>query len=118
MTILVVEDNADILFAMGALLENEGYVVQKAENGLVGLDLVSKHGEPDLILLDMMMPVMDGGRFLEAFREKFQSKTPIVIMSALADAEHRARELGVNGWIGKPFVFDELLPLIKKHLEK
>ena len=114
-TILIVEDDPDILFAMSMLLEGEGYIIQKAGNGALAMDLLDEHGLPDLILLDMMMPVMDGWQFARKFREKFQTLLPIVIMSAAADAEERAQAIGADAWIGKPFMMEELLPILRKH---
>ena len=113
-TILIVEDDPDILFAVSMLLEGEGYATQKAENGSVALEILKNHGLPHLVLLDMMMPIMNGWQFGLAFREMYPERTPVVVMSAAADAEQRAQDIGAEGWIGKPFMLDELLPVIKR----
>jgi CheY-like chemotaxis protein len=114
-SILVVEDDKNILFAVSTLLEGEGYRVFGAENGFAALESIEKNGLPNLILLDMIMPGMDGWRFASEFMAKYDHKTPIIVMTAAADAKQRAKNIGANGWIGKPFVLDELLGLIKKH---
>lgn len=117
-SILIVEDDKDLLFGLSVYLEDEGYTVQVAENGLVALELLKKHGIPHLVLLDMMMPVMNGWEFAVEFIAKFDHLCPIVVMTAAADAEHRAKEISAIGWIEKPFDLDKLLALIKKHERK
>ncbi|MGK5086203.1 response regulator transcription factor [Bdellovibrionota bacterium FG-2] len=113
-TILIVEDDKNILFAASALLEGEGYTVVCAENGEMALDLLKEQGMPHLILLDMIMPVMNGWEFAKEFQVKYGTQAPIVVMTAAADAQSRAKDIGAIGWIGKPFILDELLALIKK----
>ena len=113
-TILIVEDDENILFALSTFLDGEGCTVLTASNGLLALDLLSQHGMPDLILLDMLMPVMNGWQFAAAVREKYSKIAPIIVISAAADVEQRAKEVGATAWIGKPFNLDDLLVIIKK----
>lgn len=83
-SILLVEDDPDIRESLGAFLEGEGYQVDKAENGKEGLDrLVQK--KPGLVLLDLMMPVMNGWQFLEEKKKEPPelSKVPVVVISAV-----------------------------------
>jgi CheY-like chemotaxis protein len=116
-TILIVEDDKDILFTVSLFLESEGYTVQTAENGAIALELLksSKSPLPHLILLDMMMPVLNGWQFAAEFHKQFDDKSPIVVMTAAANAEQRAKDIGAKGWIGKPFLLEDLLKLIEKH---
>ena len=113
-TILIVEDDEAIVFALTAFLEDEGYNVLSAENGFVALELIRKHGAPHLILLDMQMPIMNGWQFALEFMDKFDHMSPIVVMTAAVEAEKRAKSISAIGWIGKPFKLDDLLPLIRK----
>ena len=115
-TILIVEDDEDILFSLQILLEDEGYKAHVAGNGLVALELIKKYGVPDLILLDMMMPVMNGWQFSLEFKALYVHLCPIIVMTAAADAEQRAKDIGAIGWLGKPFNFNKLLAVIKKHV--
>ena len=119
-TILVVEDDQGILFVLSAFLRDEGFEVREAENGSAALENIEKHGMPRLILLDMLMPVMNGWQFASELVQRFGKRNeqiaPIVVMSAAADAQQRARDIRAVGWVGKPFVLDELLALIGKHM--
>ena len=117
-TILVVEDDQEITFTLKLFLEDEGYQVLVAENGLKALELLSQSGVPHLILLDMKMPIMNGWQFALEFMNKFDHSSPIVVFTAAADAAKRAQEVNAIGWIAKPFDLDELLRLIKKHERK
>ncbi|MFA6238046.1 MAG: response regulator [Bacteriovorax sp.] len=114
--ILIVEDDQDILFALSSLLEDEGYTVQTAENGLVALELLKKSGLPQLILLDMIMPVMTGWQFALEFNAMYDHQCPIIVMTAAADAEQRAKDIGAAGWIGKPFALDKLFKMINENI--
>ncbi|MEO5968839.1 MAG: response regulator [Bdellovibrionia bacterium] len=114
-TILVVEDDRDISFTLGLLLEGEGYTVQTAENGAVALEMLSRYGIPHLILLDMAMPVMNGWQFAVEFYKKYDHKAPIIVMTAAANAEQRAKNIGAIGWVGKPFLLEDLLTLIRRY---
>ena len=114
-TILIIEDEPDIMLAVSMFLEGEGYTVYGAENGFVALELLKKHDLPHLILLDMVMPVMNGWQFASEFLQLYGRKVPIIVMTAAADAEQRAKDTNANGWIEKPFSLDSLLVLIKKH---
>lgn len=113
--ILVVEDDPDILLALKAFLEVEGYAVWTAVNGFEAMKLLN-HGEmPNLILLDMKMPVMNGWQFAIEFLAKHDHLSPIVVMTAAADASLRAKEIDAIGWVAKPFELDELLKVVKKY---
>src|SRR5262249_17825658 len=109
--VLVVEDDEDLRFIVVAELEGHGHLVEQAENGLQPLDAV-EHAWPDLILLDMRMPVMDGWRFVSELRKRYGRVVPIVVMSAAADARARAREVGAEACLAKPFELTALIDAV------
>jgi DNA-binding response OmpR family regulator len=115
MSILIVEDDDDLRDLVRMMLELEGFDVQTAQHGREALDLV---GEcmPDLILLDIKMPVMDGWSFAAEFRVRHGSSAPIVVMTAAEHAASRAKEVGARGWIAKPFAYDDLVMMVRSYL--
>jgi len=116
--VLVVDDNEDILSLLALILEGEGYRVETAADGREGLEAVGR-GMPDLILLDMKMPVMDGWEFAREYRAKYdRGGAPIVVLTAAADAKKYAGEIGAAAWIGKPFDLDALLDIVQRCTKK
>jgi two-component system, chemotaxis family, chemotaxis protein CheY len=113
--ILVVEDDAPIRDFMCAALADEGYEVVGAENGKTALELI-RTCCPDLILLDMRMPIMDGEVFLELYQEMSFRRAPVVGLSASGRTEKIARELGVSDFLIKPVDLQLLLDCVKRHL--
>jgi CheY-like chemotaxis protein len=112
-TILVVEDDVECLEAVKDALEGDGYAVVTAMHGLQGLQRLESGPAPDLILLDLMMPVMDGWQFLrEQRRRPTLAAVPVALLSGERDLAHRAGELHVAGYIRKPFDLDELLAIV------
>jgi two-component system response regulator CpxR len=115
MYILSVEDDSAIREAIQDVLSFAGYEVKTAENGKEALDLL--HDErfpPDLILLDLMMPVMDGWRLIEELnKENDLSKIPVVIVSAVASTESVHSQPNVKKVIKKPVVIEQLLNVVK-----
>jgi len=91
----------------------EGYEAFRASNGREALDLVGR-GMPDLILLDMKMPVMSGWEFAAGLQKAYAKRAPIVVMTAAEDARDRAREIGAESWISKPFELDELVRAVRR----
>ena len=114
--ILLVDDSPDLRIPMKRLLEMEGYRVVCAENGQAALDyLRSGKPLPGLILLDLMMPVMDGPTFRAAqVSDSKLSKIPVVVMSASALVKREADQLGVRAYLSKPVELDDLLGLTEK----
>jgi CheY-like chemotaxis protein len=111
--ILVVEDEADIRLALKEALEWKGYRVVTASNGIEALDTLSRILRPCLILLDLMMPVMNGWEFSETLRaDKNFASIPIVVVSAYKD---RGCEIGAQGIIMKPVDLNILFSLVKKY---
>lgn len=110
-SILIVEDNSDMADYMSTILASEGYRTTHAQNGKIALDqLESFH--PDLIISDIMMPVMDGMEFLEELRNNQSfSDIPTIFLSARSDMEGKLQSfrLGVNDYLVKPFNTTELL---------
>lgn len=105
--ILVVDDEPDILEFIGYNLEKEGYSVASAENGA---DALVKAGEriPDLVLLDIMMPEMDGIELIHALRRDYPH-LPIIAASGMADSKSQAAlEAGAQSFLSKPFTADVL----------
>ena len=100
--ILVIEDEGAIQRVIKAFLENEGYNVILAEDGLEGIDLFREQ-QPDLVLLDLMLPKISGFTVCEMIRR--ESKTPIIMLTALdeEEAQVKAFELKVDDYITKPF---------------
>jgi CheY-like chemotaxis protein len=106
--VLVVDDDPDILDAICDILQGEGYRVSRARHGLEALDKVTEE-RPALILLDLMMPVMDGMAFAHALRErKLASGVPIIVISADGNPQ-KAAALGARGFLAKPFDIQALL---------
>jgi CheY-like chemotaxis protein len=106
--VLVVEDDPDLAALEADVLEQCGHEVEVANNGREALDAVERK-KPDLILLDMKMPVMGGREFAEEYRRREPSTAPIVVVTAADDAQRRAAEVGASAWIGKPFDPEALL---------
>lgn len=114
MKILIVEDNEEISLLLCEYLQGEGHDTSVAANGSIALEKIKDVGVPDLILLDMMMPVMDGTQFAIELRLKYQHPCPIIVMSAAVDIAARAREINAVSWISKPLRFTEILKLVEQ----
>lgn len=109
--ILVVEDDDGIRDLVDLVLSTAGYEVLTAPNGAAALQLVGQ-ARPDLVLLDMRMPVMDGWEFARQYRARPEPPAPILVLTAARDAAARAAEIDANGYLGKPFDLQELLALV------
>jgi chemosensory pili system protein ChpA (sensor histidine kinase/response regulator) len=116
--ILILEDEKDIRDVIRDFLESESYKVETASNGIEALKYLSQSKMPDLILLDMKMPEMDGWGFATEFYSKYNHSAPLLVMTAAAEVEERAQEVRANDYLGKPFDLEELSQKIKKLLEK
>ncbi len=113
--VLVVEDDPDILEAVSEALRTEGYTVACAANGMEAIEYL-KTARPCIILLDLMMPVMDGRQFLVAKAQSSSLATiPVVLVSADDQLARKAEELKVAGFIQKPVDMDRLLSAIAPH---
>ncbi len=117
--ILAVDDNPQNLQFLGKLLSDNGYEVGMAQNGQQALNFVKKN-DPDLILMDIMMPDMDGYEVCERIKKDFFAKQiPIIFLTALGSAEDIVKGFDVGGvdYVTKPFNPSELLARIKTHIE-
>jgi CheY-like chemotaxis protein len=111
--VMVVEDDQSIREAVRQVLEMEGYTVHTAENGKQALETLQKMPYPCLILLDLMMPVMNGWQFLEARKKNSViAELPVVVVSAIADEAHGA---GATEIMRKPPDIDTLLETVRHH---
>jgi CheY-like chemotaxis protein len=114
--VLVVDDEEAIRDILSFALEQEGYQVVTAANGVEALEALG-HGLPGLILLDMKMPVMDGWDFMREFRARHGHAVPVVVLTAAPDARKRAEEIDAAGWLGKPFDVDVLVQMVDQHFQ-
>ncbi|MEW6055344.1 MAG: response regulator [Bdellovibrionota bacterium] len=113
-TILVVEDDHDIRENMAEFLLSEGYEVRTAANGKEALDLLNTTLAPSMILLDLMMPVMDGFRFRqEQEKDPKIAHIPVVLMTATPQVENTKTRLGAIAFIRKPIDIEELSSLLQ-----
>jgi CheY-like chemotaxis protein len=111
--ILVVEDNKEIQDSLKLALEVEGYNVFTADNGKEGLETLEKIPTPCMILLDLMMPVMNGWEFVEEIgKDIMLSSIPVVVVSAFGDKKGTPK---TEGYIQKPVDLDALLNTVSKH---
>ncbi|WP_206607061.1 MULTISPECIES: response regulator [Sandaracinus] len=108
--VLYVEDDTDVRDVMASMLEREHYVVRTAGDGREALEMLRGGLQPDVILLDLMMPVMDGWEFRAAqLRDPKLAAIPTVLVSAVRPLAGPARSLGAAGYLEKPFRRDDLL---------
>ena len=116
--ILIIEDNEDLAFGLRNNLEIEGYEVETASTGKDGLRQAADFG-PDLILLDLMMPEMDGFEVLESLR-KHDDSTPVLILTARGEEMDKVRGLrsGADDYVTKPFGLMELLARVEALLRR
>ena len=114
--ILVVEDDTSIRELLVELLESEGYQVASAINGLEGLKYLQSNNNPDLILIDLMMPVMDGYSFrTEQLKNPDWSKIPTVVMSAEANAKEKMKNFNITAFLSKPVELDTILKTVSRY---
>lgn len=111
--VLVVDDDDHIRGLVSCALELEGYEVVAAEDGEAALEQISRL-PPDLILLDVMMPGMDGRRFSQAYRARPGRHAPIIVLTAVADAATCATEIGAASYLRKPFEIDAMLTSVDR----
>lgn len=113
--ILVVDDDADIRGTVAEALEEEGFAVAKAENGAAALKMLLAGARPDIILLDMMMPEMDGWAFrAEQQRHPEIAAIPVIVFTAYGVPHETAAQIGAQGFLKKPLRLDELLATINR----
>lgn len=113
--ILVCDDDEGIAEVMRIMLEGAGYTVNIVNNGKSIQKKVAVF-KPDLILLDIWMPGIDGKEITKLLKkEKSSSKIPIIVVSALNDTKKIADDSGADGFLPKPFDMDTLLALAKKY---
>ncbi len=110
--VLVADDEPDLLYAVKLYLEDEGYIVFTAVNGYEALD-VAKERVPDVVVLDVMMPDMDGFETLKQLREA--SNVPVIMLTAKGEEADKVRGLGLGAddYVTKPFSQRELLSRIQ-----
>ena len=116
-TILVVDDEPLIAMALEAALEDAGYQVATAANGRQGLERLAEAPRPDLVLLDMMMPVMSGPAMLAAMAADAElDGVPVIVLSSLPEEAVRARAQGVAAILRKPYTAAAVLEAVTRVL--
>ena len=112
-TILVVDDDPLTREALGMILASAGYASRAAADGAEALDTLRRGRPPDLIVLDLLMPGMDGWHFRrEQRRDATLAALPVVVCSGTGDADLHAAALGAAGFINKPIDPDQLLQMV------
>jgi two-component system chemotaxis response regulator CheY len=112
--VLIVEDDRGVRALIAATLDDEGHRVRAVQNGREALDACVAE-MPDLIVLDIEMPVMDGRDFVHKLSELSEARPPVVVVSA-HEAQRSARELGLRRWLQKPFDERHLLTEVSRAL--
>ena len=113
--VLIVDDDDDIRESFSELLADEGFTVGEASNGADALAYLESHALPNLIVLDLMMPVMDGVEFRRRqLVDPRWAAIPVLVMSASDRGAEIAAELGVTGFLAKPARGKELIAAVTR----
>ena len=118
--ILVADDDPDILSIVSMSLETQGYTVYKATNGREAVDLARQH-HPDLVLMDMMMPVVSGYEAVTELKADASTRDITIVglsAKAMATDMERATDVGIDGYITKPFRIAQVLSVVENYLQK
>ncbi len=113
--VLVVDDDEPIRNVVADVLSDEGYDVSLAVDGSEALTSC-RESCPDLILLDLNMPGVDGRGFLAAYRLQEGRHAPVVVFSAVSNAHREARDIVADGFLRKPFLIADLAATVRRHL--
>jgi len=111
-SVLIVDDDPAIRATAAEVLEFEGYPTQTASNGLEALEQVERN-QPQVVLLDMRMPLLDGWGFARIIRER-HIELKILVMTAGQHAQTWAEEIQADGYVPKPFAIDQLLDEVER----
>jgi DNA-binding response OmpR family regulator len=111
-TILLVEDDRDVRAALQAVLLDEGFEVFAAPNGYDALASIEHH-QLDVIILDWMMPIVDGSDFVKALRSEYHITTPVLVITAGRVSRDEAISAGADDYLQKPFDINDLLARIQ-----
>ena len=114
--VLIVDDDLDMIEVIELVLQDAGYATRSALNGQQALDAVAVE-MPALIVLDILMPVMNGWQFAQAFRARHGRAVPIVVATAAEQIERRRNGLDVTDVLPKPFEVSDLLRLVARHVK-
>ena len=119
MRLLVVDDDYGVLDAIKEVLEDEGYEVSLAADGLEALKELRLGQRPCIILLDLMMPVMNGWDFRqEQLRDEILASIPTIVITADGRADQKSADLKTDGFLRKPVHPDQLIAVVEKHCGK
>jgi len=114
--VLLIEDDPDVRVDLAWMLKQRGFDIMTARNGVDGLQKIKDYGVPRLILLDLMMPDMDGWGFHRVLQQHPTLKSiPVVIISGIADVGDEADVLGAT-WLTKPIDLERLYEVVKANL--
>lgn len=112
--ILVIDDDPELREALACVLEHEGHQVMQAPDGPSAVRM-TRELDPDLLVLDLAMPGMDGAMVLGALRRELSEVPPALLLTAGGDPQARALELGATVGLEKPFNVPELLDAVERH---
>ena len=117
MTILIVDDDGDTRKLLTLFLAHNGYTAVPVAHGMAALDHLQWHKPlPELILLDMVMPVMDGAEFRRTQQDDARlADIPVILMSGAENLSAQAPALSANAYLAKPFEFTMLLQLVEQY---
>jgi DNA-binding response OmpR family regulator len=106
--VLVIDDDPSIRQLIVYALGDEGYQVDEAADGHAALQLIGQQ-HPDILLVDMKMPHMDGWEFVRLYRARYDHRAPIIVLTAARDAAQRGADVDAESTIAKPFDLDVLV---------
>ena len=112
---LVIDDDDDLAEVVRQALRESGFAVATVRHGAAALDLIEQI-QPDLILLDLRMPIMDGWSFVTQYRRSVKSNGRIVLLSGHPDVREISERLGADAYVGKPFELTQLLKTVQQQL--
>lgn len=114
--VLVVEDDEILRDTLAEVMVDEGHDVRVAPNGLAALDVIGSW-EPDVIILDLMMPLMDAYEFrLRQHSNQLAPRARVLVLSATRDLEGAASRVGAHAWLGKPFLLSDIIETVDRLL--
>jgi CheY-like chemotaxis protein len=117
-SVLIVEDDPELLLSLSEVLQSEGFQVACARHGLEALGRLRGGARPSLILLDLMMPIMNGWQFrYEQRQDSDLAKIPVVVVSAKSDSQQHAAWLEADGYISKPIDLNLLLDTLHHYCD-